>query len=78
MRHLQASSLEAALDIKPLIRLAAIQDGLVAAHILGDEIQRLDDLQPELLALLIFGYGDVFDVAYFAKVVDARTFTESH
>lgn len=71
MRHLQPSPLKPALDVKALVRLAAIQNTLITAHLLSDEIQRLDHFQAELLSLLIFCHGDVFDVAYYAEVVDA-------
>ena len=37
---------------------------LVAPNLLGDVIQRLDDTQPEFLALLVFPHDDVFDVAH--------------
>ena len=70
MRHLQPRPLEPTLDVKPLIRLGAVQDALVAADLLGDEIQRLDDAQTELLALLVLGDGDVLDVADETQVVD--------
>ena len=47
------------------------EENLVAADFLGNVIQGLDDAQTEFLALLVFGDGDVFDVAYFAEVVNA-------
>ena len=50
---------------------------LVTANLLGDVIQRLYDPQPELLPLLVFRDGDVFDVAYFAEVVYAASLTSS-
>ena len=66
MRHLQPRPLKPTLDIKPLIRLTTIQNRLVAARLLGNEIQRLDNLQPKLFPLLVFRDSDVFDVAYYA------------
>jgi len=72
MRHLQAGAFEAALDVEALVGFGAVEDGLVAADVLGDEIERLDELQAELLALLVFGDGDVFDVPDQAEVVYAR------
>ena len=71
VRHLQAGPPEAALDVEALVRLAAVEDALVAPDLLGDVVQRLDDAQPELLALLVLGDGDVLDVADLAEVVDA-------
>jgi hypothetical protein len=71
VRHLKTSSSEAALDVEALVRLAAVEDRLVAADLLGDEVERLDDPQAELLALLVLGDRDVFDVADEAEGVDA-------
>ena len=70
MRHLQPRPPEPTFHIEPLIRLATIQYTLITTHLLRDEIQRLNQLQPQLLPLLIFGYRNVFDMAYKAKVVD--------
>jgi hypothetical protein len=64
VRHFQSRPLESTLDIEALIRLRTIQNRLVAAHFLGDEIKRLDQFQAEFFALLIFGHRDVFDVSY--------------
>lgn len=63
MRHLQPGPLKTTLKIEPLIGLRAIQDRLVATHLLGDEIEGLDELQAQFLALLVFRDGDVFDMA---------------
>lgn len=68
--HFQAGALVAALDVEALIRLGAIEDALVAAGVLGDEIQCLNHLEPQLLALLVLGDRDVFDVACHAQVVN--------
>lgn len=64
MRHLQPCPLESALDIESLIRLRTIKNRLVAAYLLGDEVERLDEFQAEFLALLVFCNGNVFDVSY--------------
>jgi hypothetical protein len=69
--HLQAGPLEAALDIEALIGLGAVQDGLVAAGVLGDEVQRLDHLQTELLPLLVLCDRDVFNMTCLSEVVNA-------
>lgn len=69
--HLQTSPPEAALDIEPLVVLAAVEDRLVAARLLRNEVERLDDAQAQLLALLVFGDGDVLDVSDGPEVVDA-------
>ena len=71
MSHLQARPPEPALDVESLVRLAAVQDALVAPHLLGDVVERLDDAETQLLALLVFCDGDVLDVADLSKVVDA-------
>ena len=71
MGHLQARPPEAALDVEPLVGLAAVEDGLVAADLLGDEVEGLDEAEAELLALLVAGDGDVLDVADGAEAVDA-------
>ena len=42
--------------------LAAIEDRLVAAHVLRDLRERLDDAEAEFLALHLAGNGDVLDV----------------
>jgi hypothetical protein len=72
VRHLQTRPLKATLDIEALVRLRAVKDSLVAANVLRDKVQRLDDPQTELLALLVLCDSDVFDVADEAEVVDAR------
>jgi hypothetical protein len=69
--HLKASSSESALDVKALVGVAAVEDALVAANLLGDVVEGLDQAEAELLALLILGDGDVFDVADLAQAVDA-------
>jgi hypothetical protein len=70
VRHLQTSPLEPTLDIEPLVRLAAVQDGLVTPDLLSHEIQRLNDPQPQLLALLVLGHSDVLDVPNKSQLVD--------
>jgi len=71
VRHLEAGPLEAAFDIETLVVLAAVEDGLVAARLGRDEVERLDDAQAQLLALLVLGNGDVFDVSNLTEIVDA-------
>lgn len=70
MRHLQPSPLEPTLYIKPLIRLGAIQNRLITAHLLRHKVERLDNPQPQLLALLVLGHGNVLNVADETKLVD--------
>jgi hypothetical protein len=70
MRHLQPRPLKPTLDIKPLVRLATIQNTLIAPDLLGDVVERLDDAQTKLLALLVLGHGNVLDVANEPEVVD--------
>ena len=71
MRHLQAGASESALDVETLIGLAAVEDALVAAHLVGDVVEGLDQAETELLALLVLGNCNVFDVADVAKAVNA-------
>lgn len=71
MGHLQTRPPEAALDVETLVVLAAVENGLVAAYLLGDVVERLDDAQAQLLALLIFGDGNVLNVADGTEIVDA-------
>lgn len=70
VRHLQTSPLEPTLDIEPLVRLAAIQDGLVTPDLLSYEIQRLYDPQPQLLALLVLSHSNVLDVSNKPQLMD--------
>lgn len=63
MGHFQACSTESALHVEAFVRFAAIEDGLITANFLGDEVEGLDQTETELLALLVFGNGDIFDVA---------------
>ena len=70
MRHLQPRPLKATLDIKPLIRLTTIQDGLITADLLSHKVQRLDNAQPQLLALLVLGESNVLNVADQPQLVD--------
>lgn len=72
VRHLQASPLEAALDVESLVGVAAVKDCLVAANLVGDEVEGLDQPKTQLLALLVLCDGDIFDVANHTEVVDAR------
>lgn len=71
MGHLQSRPPEPALDVEALVGVAAVEDGLVAADLFGDEVEGLDDAEAELLALLVAGDGNVFDVADGTKVVNA-------
>lgn len=68
--HLQSSSSEATLDVKSLVRFATVEDGLVATDLVGDEVERFDQSQSQLLALLVLGDCNIFDVANLAKSMD--------
>lgn len=70
MGHLQAGPSEAAFDIEALVCFTAIEDRLVATDLLGDEVEGLDQAKTELLALLVFRDGDIFDVTDEAKIMD--------
>lgn len=55
--------MESALDVEALVGVAAIENAFVAADLLGNMIEGLDQPQTELLALLVLGDGNVFDVS---------------
>lgn len=74
MCHFQTCRLEATLDIESLILLTAIQNTLVAADLLCHEVERLNNLDAEFLALLVFRNRDVFDVTDQAEIVDAACY----
>jgi len=68
--HLQAGTPEATLDVKALVGFAAVQDGLIAADLFGNEIEGLNQAKAELLALLILCYGNVLDMTDKAETVN--------
>ncbi len=69
--HFETGAAEAALDIEALVLLAAVENSLVAADVGGDVVEGLDEAEAELLALLILGDGNVFNVADFSERMDA-------
>ena len=71
MRHFQTRPLETTLDIEALVRLRTVKNGLVATHVLRNKVQRLNDPQTKLLALLVLCDSNIYDVADEAEVVDA-------
>lgn len=76
MSHLQTRTLKPTLDIEPFIGLTTVQNTLVTADVLGHGIQGLDDAQPQLLALLVLGHGDVLNVADQTHIVDEFAFDD--
>jgi len=74
MCHLEASPFEAALDIKALVRFAAIEYALVASDLLSYVVESLDDFEAEFLSLLVLGDGDIFDMTNDAEVVNEFPF----
>jgi hypothetical protein len=70
MRHLQPRPLKPTLDIKPFVRLATIQNCLIAPSLLRHKIQRLNNAQSQFLALLIHRNSDVFNVSDKPELVD--------
>lgn len=70
--HFQTRSPEPALDVEAFVVLAAVEYRLITPYLLGDEVKGLDEAQTQLLALLIFGDGDVLDVPNGAEIVDAN------
>lgn len=63
MCHLESCPLESALDVEPLVCLAAVKNALVTANLGRDEVEGLNKFEPELLALLVLRNGNVLDVA---------------
>lgn len=70
MRHLQPRPLKPTLDIKTLIGLTTVQNRLIAADLLRDKVERLNNPEPEFLALLILGDGNVLNVPDEPELVD--------
>ena len=56
--------------------ITAVQDRLITPAVLADRRQRLDDPQPELLALLGRVHGDVLDVAHAAEPAEELALDE--
>lgn len=71
MRHLQAGTSEAAFDVEAFVGLATVEDALVAANFVGDVIECLDQAETKLLALLILGDCNIFDVSNVSEAVNA-------
>lgn len=71
MSHLKAGPPKAALDVEALVGFAAVEYCLIASHLLGNVVERLNKAQTQLLALLVLGDGDVLNVANGAEIVDA-------
>lgn len=70
VRHLKSSSLETALDVEPFVGFATIKNTLVASNIFCNVVQGLYDPQSKLLALLVFVYRNVLDMADPAQAMD--------
>ena len=58
------------------VAIAAVENRLVAATVLADSSEGLDDAQAKLLALLALVDGDVLDVAYGAEPAEELAFDE--
>ena len=70
MSHLQAGPSEPTLDVKALVCLAAVQYTFIAPHLRRNIVQSLNNPQTKLLALLVFCYCDIFDVANRAETMN--------
>lgn len=70
VRHLESRPLEAALDVEALIGLAAVKDRLVAANLVGNEVEGLNQPKTQLLPLLILCDRDILDVGDRTETVD--------
>lgn len=71
MSHLEPSSSETTFNVEPLVGLAAIENSLVASDVCGNVIESLNHTQTQLLSLLVFRDGNIFDVASLAERVNA-------
>lgn len=71
--HLDARLLVTALIVEPNILFAAVEDCLVAALLLGNMIEGLDELDAKLLALLVSGDGNIFNVPNGAQLMDTAS-----
>lgn len=71
MGHLQPSASKPALEVKTLVCFAAVENGLVAADLFGDKVESLNQTKTELLALLVFSDGNIFDMTDKSKIMDA-------
>jgi hypothetical protein len=71
MGHLETGSSKAALNVKTFVSLAAVENALVTASLLGNKVEGLDDSEAEFLALLVLCDGDILNVADGAKTVNA-------
>lgn len=71
VRHLQSRPSEAALDVETFVGVAAVENALVAADLFGDVVESLDESEAKLLALLVFGNGDIFNVPDCTETVNA-------
>jgi len=70
MRHFQPRSFKAAFDVEAFVGFGAVENGFVAADLLRDVVQGLDDFESEFTALLRGGYGYIFDMADYTEVMD--------
>lgn len=76
MRHFQASPLETTLNIEAFVGLTAVQYALIATDLLSNVVERLDDAQTQLLALLVLCYGNVFNVSHQPHVMNKLALDE--
>ena len=58
------------------VAIATVEDSLVAAAVLADPGQRLDDAQTELLPLLALVHGDILDMPHTAESTQELAFDE--
>ena len=70
--HIRPSLLKPTLDIKPLILHVTAQNTLIAPDILRHRAQRLNHLQPQLLALFLLPNGNLFNMRYTTEIMNAR------
>ena len=71
VRHFESRPLKATLNVKALIGLAAVKDRLVAANLVGNEIECLDQPKTQFFPLLVLRNRNVFDMGDRSEAMNA-------
>lgn len=70
LSHFVSGPFEAALDVEAFVLRRAIEDLLIASDLLGNIAQGSENVQPELLALLVFEYRNILNMTDVAEVAN--------
>lgn len=68
--HFHAGAVIAAFLVKCLLLLAAVEDGLVAAGVVGDGVEGVHEQAAEASALVLLGDANLLDMADSAAVMN--------